>query len=43
MSKEIKLELKNFYQEYVNSLKESLDKVNLTKLSKIADIFINPI
>ena len=40
MSKEIKLEIKNFYKEYINSLKGSLDKVNLTKLSQIAGVLI---
>ena len=35
-----KLDLKNFYREYTDSLKNSLDKVDLKKLSNIANILI---
>jgi D-sedoheptulose 7-phosphate isomerase len=34
------LNLNNFYQSYINSLKHSLDKVDMKKLSLIVDIFI---
>jgi len=35
-----KLDLKKFYHEYTDSLKNSLDKVDLKKLSNIANILI---
>ena len=34
------LNLNNLYQSYINSLKHSLDKVDMKKLSLIVDIFI---
>ena len=40
MIKKNNLDIKKFYQNYINSLKHSLDKVDMKKLSLIVDIFI---
>jgi len=40
MIKKNNLDIKKFYQNYINSLKQSLDKVDMKKLSLIVDLLI---
>ena len=40
MIKKNNLDIKKFYQNYINSLKQSLDKVDMIKLSLIVDLLV---
>jgi len=40
MIKKNNLDIKKFYQNYINSLKKSLDKVDMIKLSLIVDLLV---
>mgnify|MGYP006091028595 FL=1 len=40
MIKKNNLDIKKFYQNYINSLKQSLDKVDMKKLSLIVDLLV---
>ncbi len=38
MKRKKKIDLKSFYNSYINSLRNSLDKVDLKKISTIIDL-----